>query len=528
MDTAIAMTEQDGKPISTPDASILAAIDIGTNSIRMSIGQVLSDGRVEVLERLQRAVNLGHDAFRHGHLERDTIRAAISILREFKRRIDFYGARRIWTAATSALREARNADVFVDRVLLSTGLEVDILDPTEQGRLTVLAVQEALKNDLSLMGQQTLITEVGGGSTMLTFLKNGQITASQGLGLGSIRLQEILEPAGGSWMQTSEFIRREIESILSPLESLMPLRSVKTFLALGADARFAADQIGTPLPNPFFRKVSRSKFKRLLEKLKSFSPEQLARQYDLPYTEAETLVPALLIYQELLEATSAKEWLVSSVSMRDGLLIELSRRSSGRQEQAFRQEAIQSALSLAEKYKVNLDHAQRTAACAVRLFDALKSEHGLTDRHRLLLEIAALLHEIGMFVSARAYHKHTLYLILNSEIFGLSREEVQIVAHTARYHRRGTPKPTHTEFLNLSRENRLAVNKLAPLLRLAKAMDLEEMRQIEQMRLTLQEDSLTIEVPGLSEQSLKTPSIGLGTDFFEDVYGLKIRWLSST
>lgn len=518
------MAEQEAKPIASTDAPVLAVIDIGTNSIRMSIGQVLADGRVEVLERLQRAVHLGQDAFRWGRLERVTIRAAVGILREFKRRADFYGVRKIWTAATSALREARNADVFVDRVLMSTGLEVDILDPTEQGRLTVLAVREALKNDLTLMGRQTLITEVGGGSTMLTFLKNGQITASQGLGLGSIRLQEMLELSGTNWVQTSEVIRREIESIVSPLESLMPLRSVKTFLTLGGDARFVADQIGTPLPNPLFRKVPRTRFRRLLETLKTFSPDQLARQYDLPYSEAETLVPALLIYQELLETTSAKEWIVSSVTMRDGLLIELSRRSIGRQEQAFRQEAVQSALALAEKYKVNLDHAQRVAACSVCLFDALKAEHGLSERHRLLLEIAALLHEIGMFVSARAYHKHTLYLILNSEIFGLSREEVQIVAHTARYHRRGTPKPTHVEYMSLPRENRLAVNKLAALLRLAKAMDLEDMRQIEQMKFSLQEDTLTIEVPGRSEQSLKTQSIGLGTDFFEDVYGLKIRW----
>jgi exopolyphosphatase/guanosine-5'-triphosphate,3'-diphosphate pyrophosphatase len=385
-------------------------------------------------------------------------------------------------------------------------------------------VREALKNDLSLMGRQTLITEVGGGSTMLTFLKNGQITASQGLGLGSIRLQEMLQPNASSWVQTSEVIRREIESILSPLESLMPLRAVKTFVALGSDARFAADQIGTPLSNPLFRKISRRRFHHFLEKLKTFPPEQLARQYDLPYSEAETLVPALLIYQELLNTTSAKDWIVSAVSMRDGLLIELSRRSIGRPEQAFRQEALQSAAALAEKYKVNLEHARRVAACAVCLFDALKAEHGLSDRYRLLLEIACLLHEIGMFVSARSYHKHTLYLILNSEIFGLSREEVQIVAHTARYHRRGTPKPTHVEYMSLPRENRLAVNKLAALLRLAKAMDLEDIRQIEQMTFHLQEDTLTIRVPGRSEQSLKTQSIGLGTDFFEDVYGLKIRW----
>lgn len=518
------MREQEAKAVPHPEVPVLAVIDIGSNSIRMSIGQVLPDGSIEILERLQRAVRLGQDVFVLSRLDRITMQTAISILREFKRRIDFYAAKRVWTVATSALREARNAEVFVDRVLMATGLEVDIIDSNEQGRLTVSAVRSALKKDLSLMGTQTLITEVGGGSTMLTLLRNGQIVSSQGLGLGSIRLQESLGTGGSPWQQASDFIRNEIASTLSSLESMMSLDSVRTFFAMGADARFVGDQIGKPLKTLLFREISKSGFLRLLDKITNYSIEQLASRYDLPYSEAETLVPALMIYQELLNATKAKTMVVSYVSMRDGLLLELSGRLSGQQEQTYSQEAIQSALAIAEKYKVNLHHARRVAASAVRIFDELKAEHGLGDRYRVLLETAALLHEIGTFVATRAYHKHTFYLVSNSEIFGLTGADVQVAAHVARYHRRGVPKPTHPEYMSLPRENRMVVNKLAAILRLAKAMDIIDVRQIEQVQFDLREDTLTIRIPGLSDHSLRKRSMEIRSDFFEDVYGLKIHF----
>jgi len=518
------MTEQEAKNVQFPDAPVLAVIDIGSNSIRMSIGQVLADGTIEILEQLQRAVHLGQDTFRLSHLDRLTMQAAISILREFKRRIDFYSARTVWAVATSALREARNADVFIDRVLMTTGLEIDVIDSAQEGRLTVSAVRAALEKDVSLMGSQTLITEVGGGSTVLTLIRNGQIMASQSLGLGSIRLHEVLGTGGSSWEQASDFIRNEIISVLSSLEGLMPLKSVRSFFALGGDMRFVGNQIGKPLKTKTFRIIPKIGFLRLLNKIKEYSIEQLVSRYDLTYAEAETLVPALMVYQELLNATRAKELVVSYISMRDGLLLELSRRLTGQQEQSRSVEVIQSALAIAEKYKVNLHHARRVAASAVKIFDELKSEHGLRYRHRVLLEAAALLHEAGAFVSPRGYHKHTFYLVANSEIFGLTGSEVQIAAHVARYHRRSAPKPSHLEYMSLSRENRIIVNKLSAILRLAKAMDVSDVRQIDQLRFDLREDVLTIHIPGLSEHSLRKRSMEIRSDVFEDVYGVRIHF----
>ena len=503
---------------------LLGAIDIGSNSIRMVIGQLMPDGTIEILEKAQRAVRLGQDAFRRSRLERVTMQAAVAILREFKRKLELYSVKHIWTVATSAVRESRNADVFRDRVLMATGLEVDIIDGPLEGRLTVSALRSVLNSAAPRIGTQTLIAEVGGGSTILTVLESREIESSQSLGLGSIRLQEVLGTSGLPNLQIAELIHNEIVSVLASVKSVMSLKSIRTFFAVGSDARFAAAQIGTTMENPAFSKIRRKDLDKLIETLNTLSIEQMVSDYDLPYPEAETLLPALMVYLEILHATKAKEMIISSVTMRDGLMLELARRCRGQQDTDFGKEVIQSAQSIAEKYRINLHHAKRVAACAVWLFDELQSEHNLGIRHRVLLEVAALLHEIGTFVSTRAYHKHTYYLIANSQIYGLTRTEDLVVANVARYHRRSVPKPSHTEYMNLSQENRVVVNKLASLLRLGKAMDVSNIRDIDKLECILASDTLRIKVPAMSETSLRKRSLEVRSDFFEDVFGLKLKF----
>ena len=434
------------------------------------------------------------------------------------------GVAHVWTVATSAIRESRNADVFVDRVLMATGLDVSVIDGPLEGRLTVSALRSVLTSEPPSIGTQTLITEVGGGSTMLTVLEKGEIEFSQSLALGSIRLQEVLRTMGLPSLQVVDLMRNEIGSVLASIQSLMSLKEIKTFFAVGADARFAASRIGRPVENPAFTLIRRKDFDKLVDDLKGLTIEQIVADYDLPYADAETLLPALMVYQELMHATRTKDMIVSSVTMRDGLLLELARRSRGHRDVNFGKEVIQSAHAIAEKYRVNLHHAQRVAACAVRLFDELQSEHHLGPRYRVLLEAAALLHEIGTFVSTRAYHKHTYYLIANSQIYGLTRNEDLVVANVARYHRRSAPKPSHAEYISLTREDRVIVNKLASLLRLAKALDVSDVRDIDKLKCDLRDDIMTISVPGMSDNSLRKRSLEIRGDFFEDVYGLKLEF----
>ncbi len=163
------------------------------------------------------------------------------------------------------------------------------------------------------------------------------------------------------------------------------------------------------------------------------------------------------------------------------------------------------------------------ADIAVRLFDELHAEHGLGPRHRLLLEVAGLLHEVGGFVSSRSHHKHSGYLIANSEIFGLNRDEIAVVAQVARYHRRSGPKPSHAEYVALARETRVTVNKLAALLRVADALARGHVRHARDLRFDRQGDDLVVAIPGVADVLLEERAIAGKGDLFEDIFGMKVR-----
>lgn len=504
-------------------ARTVAAIDVGSNALRMVIAEVLPDGHTEVLERLHRAVRLGQDTFRRGRLGAQSMRAAVDILRDFRQRLELYKVERLRAVATSAVREASNADNFLNRVFMATGLNVEVIATSEESRLTVSAVRQAMGDALSVNRGHALIAEAGGGSTLLTILEEGEIAASQSLRLGSIRLQETLSTAEEGPERSADLLRHHIENAMATTRSVLPLERIQSFVAVGGDARFAGRQVGKPTGSADLYVVSTAGLDKLVRRCSGHSPEELGKKYGLPFSEAETLVPALLVYQQLLQSTQARRMIVSHVSMRDGLLLELAHYVRGEEDTALVTSVVHSAESLAEKYRVDLGHARNVAETAVRLFDELQPDHGLGARHRLLLRVAGLLHEVGSFVSNVAHHKHSYYLIAHSEIFGLNRDDTEIVAHVARYHRRSSPKPSHLEYIALPRESRMVVNKLAAILRVADALARTRGRKIENLRFQRQGDEFVISLPGVPDLVLERRSLAVKGDMFEDVYGMTLR-----
>ncbi|MBN2590779.1 MAG: Ppx/GppA family phosphatase [Sedimentisphaerales bacterium] len=498
----------------------LAVIDIGSNSIRMVLGQLLPDGKAQVLERFRKAVRLGQDTFTKGKLGKEAIRTVVSILREYQKTLKLYNVEHIRIVATSAVREAGNAEILIDRVLTATGLEIEIIDVSEESRLTVLAVQSSLGNSTGKISKNSLITEVGGGHTTLTVLAKGEIVVSNSLYFGSIRLREALSSGTSA---DSKLIRNELLRFLPSIESFMPLEKIQAFFALGADARFAAQEAGKSVKGSELSTISKAKFYKLVDKIKSRTPEELSDLYNIEFTDAETLNVALLVYQELLNYTKAEELTVSSSSMREELLQDLARRITGKEDKTFAHGVIHSATAIAEKYKVDIEHSNRVREVSVKLFDTLQNEHGLKFRHRVLLEAAALLHEVGTFISPRGYHKHSYYLIKNSEIFGLNQTEVALVANIARYHRRAQPKTSHLEYMSLSREQRIIVNKLASLLRIAEALDAGHNTNSVNMKCTVEKNNLILSIPGMKDLVMKKRILPAESDMFEDIYGLNTK-----
>src|SRR3989304_2149452 len=507
----------------TPAAKTVAASDAGANSLRMVIAEVYSDGRIEVLERLQRAVRLGQNTFRRGRLGGESMSAALQVLRDYRQLLDLYKVEKIRAVATSAVREASNADTFLDRVFMATKLHVEVIDTSEESRLTVSAVRKAVAHALGVDNDQTLIADVGGGSTLLSLMQSGEIVTSQSLRLGSIRLQEMFSTSEESPQRSAELLRQHITNALSTLQNSMPLGEIKSFVAVGGDARFAAREIGKPTESADLVLVERTDFDKLVERCQRCTAEKLSKRHGIPFAEAETLNPALLVYQSLLHRTIAERMIVSNASMRDGLLLELAREVTGQEDESLSAGVIHSATVMAKKYRVDLNHARNVADVAIRLFDFLQADHGLGTRYRLLLRVAALLHEVGGFVSSRAHHKHSQYLISNSEIFGLNRNEITLVAQIARYHRRSVPQQSHPEYIALPRETRVVVNKLAAFLRVADPLIRGNRRRVQDISFRRQGDDLIVALSGSDGLLLEERAVAAKGDLFEELYGMKIR-----
>lgn len=504
-------------------AATAAAIDIGSNSIRMAVAEVLPDGTIDVLERTQRAVHLGQDTFVSGRLSTRTINAAISILNDFRRVLETYQVGAVRAVATSAVREASNADAFLDRVFMSCNLDVEVISTSEESRLKVSAVRQALARAPSIELRDALVTEIGGGTALLTVLRKGEIIASESCQLGSIRLQEGLAISDETPGRAAELIRHQIAGIISAVTGSLPMKKIETFVAVGGDARFAARQIGKATDSRSLHLITPKKFDKLVARCAKRSPEQLVRDYALSAAEAETLVPALLVYQALIHQTRARRIVASHTSMRDGLLLDLARRLNGQEDEDVARGVIQSARAVREKCRCEPAHTDHVAELSVRLFDELRAEHGLGSRERLLLRAAAILHEVGSFVSGRAHHKHSYYLIANAEIYGLTGEEQEIVALVARYHRRACPRPVHTEYVAMPREKRVVVSKLAAVLRVADALDRGHGKQVQDFHLERRGGELVIHVHGATDLTLERRAMAKKADLFEDIYGMTVR-----
>jgi exopolyphosphatase/guanosine-5'-triphosphate,3'-diphosphate pyrophosphatase len=495
---------------------------MGASAIRLLVAEASPGQPVRILEEVSRGVLLGKDTFTHGRLGAATVEATLKALEGFRRVMDTYGVARYRAVATSAVREAQNRDAFLDRVRLRTGIDVEVIDGSEENRLTYMAVRDQLREHPALVSGNTLLVALGGGSADISFLRKGQPVQSGTYPLGSIRMRQMV----ASWHaqeQLTRLLRRHIHNVVDDIRRELPLSEADHFVALGTDARFAVDHMpadgvdGLPV-------LPREPFVAFCDQLTTFDVEQLVDQYHLAQSDAETLVPALLAYRELLLETPASEVLVPDASLRKGLVLDLAQSESGLGLEDFSRQVLSSAAALGEKYRWDAPHARHVAFLSVRLFDQLKSEHGLSGRERLLLEVASLLHDVGNYVSLRGHHKHTWYLLSVSEIFGVAQDDMALVANVARYHRRALPQRSHVPYMALDREARVVVNKLSAILRLANALDADHLQKVKDVKVVPEGDGWVLEAEGAGDLTMERLASLARADFLTEVFGRKLQF----
>lgn len=505
-------------PVAAPP---LAVIDIGSSAIRMALAEPGPHG-MRFLEQLQRAVPLGRDAFTRGRLETPTINHAIEVLRGYQEILQTYQVHAVRTVATSAVGAASNRELFVERVYLATGLAVDVITGAEEQRLLYAALRDALGERGMARLENALLVEEGAGSLEIAKLAGGEVSATSSYPLGTMRLRALLGSERRGAIEVADLMKRFIGSPMDEVAHAFALADTRQLVFIGGDVRFAADQLLPRGGDRGLRRIGRDRFLRFARTMARLTPEEIARRTRRPFEDCESLPPAMVTYGELCKRSAAREVLVPEISLRDGLLLDLRAEIAGERPAEISAQIYASAESLGRRYEYDEEHARRVADYAGALFDALQSEHRLDRRARRLLRVAALLHDIGVFVSSNSHHKHSEYLINASDIFGLRTEEKAIVACVARYHRRSTPQVTHAGYGSLSRQDRATVAKLAALLRVADALDRSHSGRVELVAVALQPDELRLGLRSNEDLALERLAMRTKGTLFEEVFGRKV------
>ena len=522
------MTENPKQPETIPAAPaserrVVAAIDIGSSALRLDIGEVGAQGDVKLLESLRQGVRLGKDVFTKGRVEQETLRRCVAILKNYSRLLKEYGVTRpdqLRAVATSFAREASNRDMFVDRVSTATGIDVNVLEESEEARLTYLAVREILEASGILEAENVAVIEIGSGQTILLYLRNGRVTVAQSFRSGALRTRELVESGGAAGPQIRGVLKAYAMELVEQLAQAIPRDKVSALVVMGAGARFAAEQGGGAVPgkDPRLVVVAATRLAELADKLAPMTIESLVKAHRMTYQDAETVAPALMSVTQAARALKVKEVHVAQATLRDGLLREMAMHdhwSAG-----FEEQVIYSAQTLAARYGSDEAHARNVEAGALALFDELKEEHQLGGHERLLLRCAAILHDIGLFVNARAHHKHSMYLVLNSDLFGLTRHDMQIVATVSRYHRKALPSPAHPEFATLPQEDRMTVAKLAAILRVADSLERTHRETPRAMEFRREADRFVILLRDMEDLTMERLALKDKGNLFADVFGL--------
>jgi exopolyphosphatase/guanosine-5'-triphosphate,3'-diphosphate pyrophosphatase len=502
---------------------LFAVINVGSTFLRLVIAEFPEGKDMHVVEQAVKFLGLGREVYTVGVIRKKTISQAIQIFLQYKELLTAYGitpeATRV--IGTAALREARNRDTFIDRVEVRTGFRLQVLDGIEENRLSYMAVQYALKDQWSALSKHnSMIAEVGGGSTELILLRRGMICAVHSLSFGTVRLEEAYR---GSQLEeiTPQTLRQSMNTTKELLDDEMKLSTVKSFIAVGNYARLAAE-IAEAAEGERYWRINKTQWLQLTHLIHRLSPEEIVRRYGIPASAVEGFGSALLAFFYLLEDTAADEVFIPKVGYSEGLLVELGPGIDDEIQSRFLQQVRASALSLGKKYHFDADHAKHVAELSLEIFDQMKRDHNLDPRSRLLLEVAAILHDIGTYIKPSGHHKHGQYLVENSEIFGLNPSDIGIIGNVVRYHRKSPPMTSHVNYTSLPREDRLAVLKLAAILRVADALDRGHSQKIRNLRLERRDEELHLKADYTTDVASERFSLSDKCGMFEDVFGYKV------
>lgn len=490
-----------------PDDDVVAAIDVGTNAVRLELARVLSNGSLETLRTERDAVRPGEGLFTTGVISLEVQNRLIATLHRYAALCRRHRAR-VRAVATSAVREAKNRDALVKRVHDEVGLRLDVVSGREEARLICLGVLQG-KGPTT----RSLCIDIGGGSTEIIYARGETPKELWSLNLGAVRVTELFRPKEKVGRRELTLMRDYCQEMIAeavprPIAGA-PRSAIGSSGTVGAIVGFArSDGVGH---------TTMGEVTQAVETLAELDLDRRRRHFDA--RRADIVVAGAVVLEAVMGQLQVERLTAVDRGLREGVLVDLLRRRRvDRDDRSLSDEAVE----LGARFGFSEPHARQVARLALTLFDGLASLHGLPPSARPLLEVAALLHDIGHAVSYQRHHKHTQYLIQNLDIPGLSDADRAIVGTIARFHRRSPPDPGHEALQAYGPAEVRVIRRCATLLRVADALDRSHHQPVRRIAVRTRGPTVTLTVEARNSVDLELWDLAHEVDLFHEVFGKRL------
>ena len=504
-------------------SEICAAIDVGSYELGMKIFELSPKKGVKQLDHIRHHIDLGTETYSTGRISYHHVSELIRVLLEFENIMSSYGVTHYQAYGTSALRETNDINIVLEQLQQRTGIRIDILSNSEQRFLDYKSVAIKGEEFNKILEKPTAFVDIGGGSIQISLFEKDTLVTTQNLKLGVLRLHSFLERLHTSKQKYPETIQELVGSQLSVF-SKMYLKDHKVSNVIILD-----DYIG-----PVIRAIQDDRYgkgyadvKAYMQYLKgmhNMSRSDIARNLGIAEDDVALMYTSSQLIKCILKETEADLIWTPGVTLCDGIAYEYAERKKiVKMSHNFEDDIIACATNISKRYMGSKSRSEMLQTLALKIFDSTKKLHGLGKRERLLLQIAAILHDCGKYISMVYLGDCSYNIIMSTEIIGLSHKERAIVANVVRFNHEDFEYYSQGayRYIGLDHDAYLTISKLTAILRVANGLDRTHKQKFKNIKVFLKDNQLNIVVDTMDDITVETGLFAHRAEFFEEVYGIR-------
>ncbi len=496
-----------------------AVIDIDSNLLKMRIAQ-LRKNAISDLDRLEKPVRLGHEVFTTDKISFESLRELSELLKGYGEVMKEYDVGPYRVVATTALREAKNRSFVVDQLKIQNDMTVEVLEENQEKALIYSKVLEYLGRAQGKRKESALIAYIGAGTIGFAVYDGAKMIFSQNIPMGSIKLHDMLSGVENDTDNFYAVVEEYLDTVMGHIAIPTETGQVTNLVLTGGGIQLIARVCNVDTSGESFE-IGTDRLKELFRQICSAPQEKIGIRYNLAEESADLLYSSLAIAIRLMDFSTSDKVIFPKAELWDALIHHmLVPKSETMFREQIRASAISCAQNIATAYHCNRAHSECIRKFACKIFDKMKGFHGLDGRERLLLELAAILHECGYYVAVKQHLLNSFDLIKDMDIYGMTDEEMLIAAYVARYNDDDVPSYEEPGIDGLSDEKRLVVAKLVAIFRLANALDKSQKQKLKDISVRQENNRLMISAKSDADLLLEKWAFAQCAPFFQEVFGL--------